>query len=290
MNLTELLRVAGLVFVAVSFVVFGDKAGKLLTSAGVDPIFVAWQRFLIAVVILLPFSGLSVRELPSMLDWRVLGRACVISIGICGMLTALKTEPIANVFGAFFVGPVVSYVLAVLFLGETPSGGKTILLALGFVGVLLVVKPGFGASFGMTFALLGGFCYGTYLALTRTVAGRFRSRFLLISQLLIGSIILTPFGLRAEFPDLDVSTTLLVVASALGSALGNYLLVIVNRTAEASPVAPLIYTQLITATLISIYLFNDVPDLYAFIGLALIAVSGFGTLWLHQTAAKSLSK
>jgi drug/metabolite transporter (DMT)-like permease len=286
MNTSDLLRLVVMVFAAVTCVVIGDTAGKLLTSNGVDPFIVAWSRFSVAALMLLPVSGLSRRELPALLDWRILLRAAFIICGICCILTALKTEPIANVFGAFFVGPVVSYILAILFLGERPSAKRSLLLAIGFAGVMLVVKPGFGSSVGMAFALAAGTFYGAYLVMTRTVAGDFRPRFLLISQLLIGSVVLTPFGLRSEFPTPDTQLILLLLISAVGSAVGNYILVIANRRAEASLIAPLVYSQLISATVLGIVVFGDWPDHLSMAGLVLIAFSGLGSLMVHQRSGK----
>jgi drug/metabolite transporter (DMT)-like permease len=277
-----LLRIAGVVFAAVTFVVIGDTAGKLLTARGVEPFFIAWTRFALAAVVLLPFSGLTLPELSNLRDWRLLLRGAFIAGGICCILTALRTEPIANVFGAFFVGPIVSYVLAIQFLGESPSRGRTVLLGLGFVGVLLVVKPGFGASVGMVFAFAAGGCYGAYLAMTRTVAGAYRPRFLLMSQLIVGTVLLTPLGLSVDLPDFDLPIVALIIVSALGSALGNYLLVLANKSAEASLIAPLVYTQLFSATVAGLLVFGDWPDTYALLGLILIALSGFGSLFVQK--------
>lgn len=278
MNRAEIFRLAGIVFVAVTCVVIADTAGKLLTSSGVDPFVVSWTRFALAAIVLLPLSGLSLNEVTALKDWRVLVRAAFITCGIVCILTALKTEPIANVFGAFFIGPVVSFVLAIIFLGEKPSIIRSGLLALGFTGVMLVVKPGFDISSGMLFALAAGTCYGSYLVMTRTVAGQYRPRFLLISQLMIGTVILTPLGLTAELPTFNVNITILIVVSALGSAIGNYLLVIASKTAEASLIAPLVYSQLISATVLGVLVFGDWPDLYSMLGLILIATSGIGSL------------
>ncbi|MEO0753068.1 MAG: EamA family transporter, partial [Pseudomonadota bacterium] len=141
MTASDLTRLAGLVFTAMSFIVLGDTAGKLLTARGADPIFVAWTRFAIAAVLMLPFSGLTRSELRVFADWRIIGRAVILAVGISCILTALETEPLANVFGAFFIGPMVSFVLAVLFLGERASLARAGLLLVGFGGVLLVVKP-----------------------------------------------------------------------------------------------------------------------------------------------------
>ncbi|WP_121064515.1 DMT family transporter [Chachezhania antarctica] len=284
---SDLWRLAGLVFAAVTCVVIGDTAGKLLTQGGVDPFFVAWTRFLLAAIVLLPFSRVSLPELRSLRDWRLLVRAGFIAGGICCILTALGTEPIANVFGAFFVGPIVSYVLAILFLGERPSLTRSLLLGLGFAGVLLVVKPGFGVSVGMLFALAAGTFYGAYLVMTRLVAGSYRPGFLLISQLLVGSLILTPFGLASEVPQLDLRVGALIGVSVLGSAIGNFILVIANRRAEASLIAPLVYSQLLSATVMGVLVFREWPDIYALAGLVLIAISGLSSLAVHQAGVRA---
>ncbi len=282
MTIAALCRLAAIVFTAVTIIVIGDTAGTILSRQGVDPTLVAWSRFVLAAAVLLPFSGLSISELKYLKDWRVLIRGAFITGGIFCILTALKTEPMANVFGAFFIGPIVSYVLAIVFLGEKPSWQRTALLALGFFGVMLVVKPGFGASWGLLLALIAGTCHGSYLAVTRATAGSYRPRFLLISQLLVGSILLTPLGLTVGIPELNLSVVALICLSAFSSAIGNYMLVIANKTAEASLIAPLVYGQLISATVIGTLVFSEWPDGLTIVGLSLIIVSGFGSLVMHR--------
>jgi len=275
---SALFRLAALVFIAVSFIVFGDTAGKLLTEAGVAPAIVAWSRFVLAALILLPVVGYQRGDFRRLLRWEVLCRAILIAGGIFSILTALRTEPIANVYGAFFVAPIFSYLLAIVFLGERPSRVQALLLGLGVIGVTLVIKPGFGATLGIMNALVAGLFYGAFLAVTRKVAGAVRPRLLLISQLVIGSIVLTPVGLTAPIPLLDAWIIGLLLISALASALGNYLLVIANRIGEASLIAPLVYLQLITATGVGILVFGTWPDMLSLIGLCLILMSGVGSL------------
>lgn len=279
-----LLPLGGLVFVAVSLVVIGDTAGKLMTSAGVSPFLVAWLRFAIAAVVLAPFSGLKLSEFKHIADPRVLLRAGFIIGGITCILTALRTEPIANVFGAFFIGPIVAYILAIVVLGERPNQQRSIALVIGFLGVLLVVKPGFGFSPGLGFALMAGICYGAYLTATKALAGYLRPRLLLFSQLAIGAIVLLPFGLSVEMPQFTGKLASLLAISALGSAAGNYLLVIANRHGEASLIAPLVYSQLISATALGLAVFGDWPDMATLAGLVLIAGSGFSALWTARPA------
>lgn len=274
------LRILGIVVFAMTLIVIGDAAGKLLTAAGFSPIFVAWSRFTVAAVVLLPFSGLTVAELRGFLDWRIYLRALLISAGISCILTALKTEPIANVFGGFFVGPIVAFVLSSLLLKERLDLGRMLLLLVSFAGVLLVVKPGFGMQVGMGFALLAGCFHGSYLVATRWLAGLYRPRFLLISQLIIGALVLFPFCLGSMPQSIDLAGTGLVLVSALGSAAGNFLLAVANRTTPANVVAPLVYSQLLAATVIGVLVFGDIPDELALVGLAVIILSGLSSLWL----------
>ena len=278
----NLFKPALITFVAVSLVVFSDTAGKLLTAQGVAPGLVVWLRFALAAVLLFPFVRVRKADFLMLRDWRVLLRGCFISGGIFSILTALKTEPIANVYGAFFIGPIVSYGIAYLFLGEVVSRSKTLLLLVGFIGVLMVVQPGFGMSSGILFALLAGCCYGSYLATTRLVAGTFPAPLLLISQLLIGSVVLLPVGISEPLLTLNATSYFLICLSAIFSAAGNYLLVLANRWAEATLIAPLVYSQLISASVAGLVVFGDLPDGLSFIGLSLILISGFGSLMLQK--------
>ncbi|WP_417699956.1 DMT family transporter [Pseudophaeobacter sp.] len=273
-------RVLGTVVLAMTLIVTGDAAGKALTMAGASPFFVAWSRFAVAAVVLLPFSGLQAAELRGFLDWRILLRGLLIATGILCILTALRTEPIANVFGGFFVGPIVAFALSALVLKERADPSRVALLLVSFGGVLLVVKPGFGMQAGMGFAVLAGCFHGSYLVATRSLAGQYRPRFLLISQLIIGAVVLLPFTLGALPQSLGPTQIGLVLISALGSAAGNFLLVLVNRTTPANIVAPLIYSQLLAATVLGGVVFGTWPDGVALLGLCVIILSGLSSLWL----------
>ena len=224
--------------------------------------------------------GLGPAGLGRLRDWRLILRAALIVGAIASILTALRTEPIANVFGAFFIGPIVAYVLSALLLGERVSWARTVMLALGFAGVLLVVRPGGEMGTGMIFAVLAGTLYGSYLAATRWLTAFYPPPFLLGSQLLIGAVLLLPAGLASIPASNDLRVWVIVIVSSLASAFGNYLLVVVNRTTPATVSAPLIYFQLIAATVIGFFVFGDWPEPLTLLGLALIFASGVGGLAL----------
>lgn len=275
-----MVRILVMVVSAMTLIVIGDAAGKALTAEGVSPFFVAWSRFAVATVLLWPLLRPRRAELPALLRPRVLLRATLVVLAISAILSALRTEPLANVFGGFFVGPIVAFLLSALLLKERVTLPRAILLAIGFLGVLLVVQPAGGLSTGMMLAILAGSLHGSFLVATRWLAGAYRANFLVFSQLLTGSILLAPLGLAA-IPALDSPWVLTMIAiSALGSAAGNTLLVGANRQAPASIVAPLVYSQLVAATLVGYLAFGDWPDPLALSGLAVIITSGLVALWL----------
>lgn len=282
MQSPALWRVGAIMLASMTLIVGGDVAAKVLSQNGVSPIFTAWTRFALAALVLLPFSGLTRSNAPALRDPRVWLRALLIVAGICLILTALRTEPVANTFGAFFVGPIVAFALSALLLKERITLLRSVLLGLSFVGVLLVVKPGFGATVGMGFALLAGVFHGCYVVATRWIAPLYRPRLLLISQLVLGGVILAPFGLAALPDALTWGALGLVVISAMGSAFGNLLLVILSKTTPSNVIAPLIYTQLIPATMLGFVVFSDWPDWISFVGLAVIFATGIASLALSR--------
>lgn len=275
-----LARVASLMFVAMTCIVIGDTASKKLSEFGVSPLFVAWTRFAVAAIVLAPFCAIQRSDAAAFRDYRLWLRAFLVMAGICCILTALRSEPIANVFGAFFIGPVVAFVLAAVILKEPVTPARSLLLAVGFAGVCLVVRPGFGLSVGIGFALLAGLFYSGYLVSTRAIAPLYRPRLLLISQLAIGAVFLAPLGLPVWPSDPTLPIWGLVLLSALASAAGNLLLVLLSKTTPSAVLSPLVYLQLISATVLGYLVFGDFPDTLSFIGLAIILFSGLAGLAL----------
>ncbi|MEY8843039.1 DMT family transporter, partial [Cribrihabitans sp. XS_ASV171] len=233
-----MLRAVLIMSVAMSCVPLGDMAGKLLTSAhGAAPAFVAWSRFALGMLMILPFipPG-SVRLLR---DWRIWLRALLIAGGILSIQTALRTEPLADVFAAFFIGPIVSYALSALLLRERVTPLRNACMVLGFLGVLLVVRPGFGGGAGLIFALLAGLFYGCFLTASRWLSHLGSPQALIFSQLAIAGLVLTPLGL-ANLPPLDAATAGLTLLSATGSLAGNLLLLYAYARAPATVLAPMV--------------------------------------------------
>lgn len=265
-------KTLALMLVAMSLIPAGDTAGKLLTqNHDTSALYVAWSRFALGSLLALPFVRSDVWRL--MADWRIWLRAGLLVGGITSIQTALLSAPLADVFAAFFVGPIVSYLLSILLLGERTDLKRGLLMCLGFGGVLLVVRPGFDMSAGLLWAALAGTCYGAFLTASRWVANSASHGSLLVTQLGLGTLILSPFAL-SDIPQLTTPIAGLTFASAAFSAGANLLLLVAYARAEAAKLAPLAYLQLFSAVFLGWLVFAQLPDAFTWIGLAFIITAG----------------
>ena len=277
-----MLRAAVIMFFAMSLIPLGDTAGKLLvTEHGFYPFFLAWSRFALGAVMVFCIMPRGQLDMRLFLDWRIWLRGLLITFGISSILTALQTEALPTVFGAFFVGPILSFFLSAWLLKEPITKAQTALLLVGFGGVMFVVKPGFGMTPGIGFAVLAGLCYGSFLTANRWLANVAPPRALLLSHMLIGTFVLAVPGL-SHIPDFTMEITALTLLSAFASMAGNLLLIVAYRMAPASKMAPLVYFQLIAATLLGWAVFNDLPDTFTMIGLGVLIASGLGSALLKR--------
>jgi drug/metabolite transporter (DMT)-like permease len=279
MLVSAMQRAVLIMFVAMSLIPAGDSAGKLLTSTlGVAPVFVAWSRFALGALMVLPFLSRGAVRL--FRDWRIWLRAGMLSGGITAIQTALQTADVATVFTAFFIGPMFSYCLAAVFLREPVTRLRSMLIVMGFGGVVLVVRPGAVPDPGVLWAVTAGLFYGAFLTMSRWLTGVGTPIALTLSQLSISALFLLPFGL-AHLPPASLPVAALTLASALCSMLGNLLLLYAYRIASATKLAPLIYFQLIAAVGFGWAVFGDLPDVYTWAGLAVIIATGLASTRLR---------
>jgi drug/metabolite transporter (DMT)-like permease len=271
--MTQTNRTAVLImFIAMSFIPAGDTAGKMLSyGLGAHPLYVSWSRFLIGAIMLAPFAPKGTWSL--LKDYGIWIRALLMAVGLSCIQVALSLEPIADVFAAFFIGPLVSYVLATIFLREPITWQRSALIIIGFIGVLIVVRPGSGAGSGLIWAVAAGTCYGAFLTASRWISHLGTPIALTFSQLFISALVLTPIG-ALNIPTLTGEIMWLTTLSALFSMLGNLLLLFAYKTTPATRLAPLVYFQLLAAVILGWIFFDTWPALMTWIGLLIVMAAG----------------
>ncbi len=263
--------------IAMILIPVGDAIAKhLSTVSNYSAGFLAWSRFAIGSLLVAPFvlrhPSNRAEFKPAFLKQQFI-RAFLISSTIVMIVKAVGLSSLSDAFGAFFIGPILAVIMAVLLLKEQASRLEWISVFLGFAGVLLVVQPSGQMSAGIPWALAAGVCYGGFLVATRWSAGNGSSQSQLAAQLMIGAIILAPLALN-DLYDLGINHALTLLLMGLASVSANYLLIIALGIAGAAWLAPVIYLQVVTATVIGIFWFGDIPNALSGAGLGLIVLTG----------------
>jgi len=217
----------------------GDTAGKFMfLHTSIEPVFIAWSRYGLGVLLVwLVFAGRGF-DFSAMKDWRLWLRSAFVTAAVFSILNSIATEPLANAFAAFFIGPIFAYFGSALFLKEQITWFRTITLVIAFGGVLIAVRPGVSMSPGLIYALMGGCFYAAFLVSTRWLSGVTSPRMLLLSNLILSSSLV-----------------------------------------DGSRIAPLIYMQVVYATLFGILFFGDYPDQWTWVGLAVLVSAGFASFF-----------
>ena len=190
-------------------------------------------------------------------------------------MSALKYLPLAEATAISYSSPVLVVLMAVLFLDEQMSGPRIAFVVAGISGMLMIVRPGADIFHGATLLALSAAClYATYQILTRKVAAE-DSRVTLFYPGLVGAVVMTailPFvDIKTQMPFTDIA---LVCAAGLLGTLGHFLFILAFQRGPASALIPFTYMQLVWATLIGWFVFQDFPDGWALMGMAVIAISG----------------
>jgi drug/metabolite transporter (DMT)-like permease len=195
-------------------------------------------------------------------------------IGI-SMVFAVRYLPLAEATVILFAGPFMVVALSGRLLGERVSATSWIAVAIGFLAVLLVARPGFTelSKFAI-FPFLGAVSYAVFQLMTRHLAAANEHPTTTLAwTLAVGLIAATPVAL-ATWVTLTPTAWLLSLSLGIVFGLSQLLLVRAFSHAPANVLAPFSYVQIIAATLFGFIAFDDVPDLWTIIGIALVIAAG----------------
>jgi drug/metabolite transporter (DMT)-like permease len=186
-----------------------------------------------------------------------------------------------------FATPFIVAVLCVPLLGEHVGWRRWSAISVGFFGVLVVARPGFGGLHpAALLSLAGAVCYAFYVISTRVLSRTDSSETTQFYTNLVGALgmsVLAPFVWRT--PDSLFIAGLMVLIGALGGG-GHYLLIRAHRLAPASALAPFIYTQMLWTTTLGFLVFGDVPHHWTVAGGLLVIASGLYLLHRETVVGK----
>ncbi|MBT2187103.1 DMT family transporter [Sphingobium nicotianae] len=254
-----------------------DTTNKYL-AASFDVPMIAACRYGGHLLLMLAFFG--PRRAREMVHTERTGLVWLRAICLCGstmfVVLAFKRMPVAETSAIVFLTPILVALAAGPLLGETIGWRGWAGALLGFIGVVLIVRPGSGLdAVGVLYAMGCAVASATYNLLSRLLASTERTIALLFYTALVGTIL---FGGALPWYWADRVPTafeaLLLASLAVYGGLGHFLFTAAFREAPASVLSPISYLQLLWVSLLGWLVFDHIPDPVSLLGMAIIGASG----------------
>jgi len=273
------LRGIALIIGSTVFLACSDTLAKYL-SLTLPALEIAWIRFLVFVLILVPVVATSrqpTRVLRSTRPGLQALRGLALVLASIFFISGLRYLPIAAASATSFVAPLFVTALSILFLRETVGVRRWIATVIGLIGVLIVVRPGTSAfNSAAIFPILSALSWACTLIMTRKISGADRSLTTMAFSALVGFLLLSALvpvvWMAPTWRDVAIG-----VAIGVASTTGQWMVVLAFRYGDASVLAPFSYSQLLWASILGYLVFAEVPDLWTFVGAAIIIASGIYT-------------
>ena len=260
-----------------------DATGKYLVRD--HPLFlVVWARYVGQMLVVTPIAW----HRGGNGFWRTrhlkvqLVRSLMLVLATAAFFGALRFLPLAEGSAMNFVAPILAVLLARPVLGERPTPARWAASIGGFVGILILVRPGSAVFHPATvLLLLGTVANALYQLLTRKLPNDSPYTTLFYTALVgtIGLTLALPIGGIPH--EVGVRDALFIVLLGLLAGIGHWLLISAYLTAPASMLAPFTYVQMIWATLYGYLIFSQLPDALSVVGMSVIVASGVA-LVLHE--------
>ena len=254
---------------------FMDTIAKYLSSE-ISFFQITWARYFFTVFWTLPLMFFFFRK---NLKWsenpklQILRGITLLSANIC-FFYSISIISMAKALTLAFIAPLVTTALSTIILGENVGIKRWSAVIVGFLGSLVVIRPGLIEFNLATLAALGtGFFYGVYLIITRKLHTVDNPLLTLLITGVVGAIISSLF-VPIIWINLSQSQWLWLALMGIFACLGHLLLIYSLRYADASKLAPFGYFEIVTTIILGYYFFQDFPDIWTFIGLFIIISSG----------------
>ncbi|MDF1792366.1 MAG: DMT family transporter [Thalassobaculaceae bacterium] len=247
-----------------------------------------FARFAFQSLFIVPIAAIRHgRDLKQGNRWRLqIARGVAILAGTGFFYWSLRTLPLADGLALMFVAPLIVTAISALFLGEQVGMRRWGAVLVGFLGVLVILRPGLGVfQPGAVLALAAGGCVAAYALLTRHLSTAAPPLVTLAYTSLVGMIgagLLLPFVWNA--PDAGDWLRMAVMGSV--GAFGHYFMIRAFEQAPASVISPFIYAEIVMATLVGYLWFGDFPDAFTWTGIAILVASGIYLSWREHVAQR----
>ena len=252
-----------------------DGFAKYLSS-DLPVLQITWARYFFTVAFTFPIMFFFYRN---QLKWsekpklQFLRGLILLTANIC-FFYSISVISLAKALTLAFVAPLIVTAFSPIFLSEKVGLRRWLAVIIGFIGSLVVIRPGFVEINLASLAALGtGVMYGFYLIITRKLSTSDNPLLTLLLTGVVGAIIIS-----IAMPFVWVKPTFnqwsMMAAIGIFACVGHLFLILSLKYADASKLAPFSYFEIITNIIIGYYFFSDFPDNWTFLGLFIIVISG----------------
>lgn len=255
---------------------FMNAAVKLLTSH-YPVIQIVWARFtghlIIMLIVFWPRYGR--RLLATRRPLVQIGRSLLMLVSNLVFVLAISRVPLATASAIGFTSPLIVTALSIPLLGERVGRRRWSAVLIGFAGALLIIRPGSGLNDPAVLLLLGSAAaYALYQIATRWIVAFDPAATGIVFSALVGSLAMS-FVLPFVFvPPQGLFDLLLFASLGLLGGAGHYLVIRAFQSGPAAVIAPLGYVELIGTAGLGYLIFGNFPDLWTWLGAAIIIASG----------------
>ena len=284
-------RLIGIGLMCLTVAVFAclDTTAKYLGTQ-MDPLQVAWARYTSAFVLTMLVSNPITR--PGLVKTKrpvlqaVRGLLLVASTVL--NFFALRWLQLDEALSIIFTFPFIVAIASGPILGEWLGWRRWTAICVGFGGVLLITRPGFGEfNPGAVLSVASVTCYGFYAVLTRMVSRVDANQTSLFYNNFVGALVMLPvIPFVWQMPSSWTAILLMVGIGALGSV-GHFFMISAHKLAPASVLSPYIYTQIIWVAILGYLVFDHVPNELTMVGAAIVICSGLYLLYRERQVGKT---
>ena len=265
-----------------------DAQAKFLTDA-FHPIQIVWSRqlgLLIGMFVLLALRGFVIfrTEYPGL----QIARGALAAGSATIFIVAISFVPLADAVAVSFVAPFIVTVLGAFILREPVGVRRWTAVTIGFLGTMIVIRPGMGVIHpAVMLVLLAAILFALRQIVSRVLSNSDQTVTTVAYTALVGSLILTvPLPFVWKWPATNIDVVLLINIAIL-AALAELLVIKALEVAQAVVVAPLQYTLLLWGTMYGYLIFDQMPDLWTWVGALIIVITGLYTLHREWVVARS---
>lgn len=275
------LKAIGLMLLALVFFSALDTTAKVLAVQHHMPVMqLSWLRFLVqfvALLVLVPaFGVLSLERLFTTQKFaKQMLRSTLMAATTVLNFLALQYLRLDQTITIVFLAPLVVALLSGPLLGEWVGWRRMLAILVGFAGVLIAVRPGFGDVHpAVAYSFLAMLAYALFMLLTRHLAPHDPPLVTLFYSMFVGTLLGAPLALADwVWPQAWTTWVMLLSLGVLGGT-GHFLFILAYARAPASAISPFLYAQLITMVALGYLVFDDVPDFWTIAGACVIIASG----------------